>query len=39
MNGLITAIKADNNFTLTENGALTHKTTHSYLLDMSRFVS
>ena len=34
MNGLITAIKADNNFTLTENGALTHKTTHSYLLDM-----
>ena len=34
MNGLITAIKANNNFTLTENGALTHKTTHSYLLDM-----
>ena len=34
MNKLLKAIKTSDNYNITENGAITHKTTHSYLLDM-----
>lgn len=34
MSNFLTALKQDTNFTYTENGALTHKTTMSNLLDM-----
>lgn len=33
-NSLIRAMKQQNNYTLTENGGVTHKTTNSALLDM-----
>ena len=34
MNQMLSALKNSNNFTSTENGAITHKTTESALLDM-----
>ena len=34
MNTFMNGLKEDNNYTLTENGALTHKTTNSALLDL-----
>lgn len=34
MNQMLSALKSSNNFTSTENGAITHKTTESALLDM-----
>ena len=34
MNAMLNALKNETNFTRTENGALTHKTTRSDLLDM-----
>ena len=34
MNQLLNGLKNQSNFTLTENGAITHKTTKSMLLDM-----
>lgn len=34
MNKLLKAIKTSDNYNITENGAITHKTTNSYLLDM-----
>jgi len=34
MNAMLNALKNETNFTYTENGALTHKTTRSDLLDM-----
>ena len=34
MNTLLNAMKNDSNYTYTENGAITHKTTNSALLDM-----
>ena len=34
MNTLLTGLKSDTNYTRTENGALTHKTTMSGLLDL-----
>lgn len=34
MNQLLNGLKNQSNFTLTENGGITHKTTKSMLLDM-----
>ncbi len=34
MNTLLQGLKANDNYTLTENGGVTHKTTNSALLDM-----
>ena len=34
MNQLLNGLKNQSNFTLTENGAITHKTSKSMLLDM-----
>lgn len=34
MNKLLNAMKVSDNYTTTENGAITHKTTESALLDM-----
>ena len=34
MNTLLNGMKAASNYTLTENGGITHKTTNSDLLDM-----
>lgn len=34
MNKMLSALKSSNNYVTTENGAITHKTTESALLDM-----
>lgn len=34
MNKMLSALKSSNNYATTENGAITHKTTESALLDM-----